>query len=320
MPATVSAQSASGTAYKAPRTPDGKPDLTGVWDYRSATPLQRPAEFANKATMTDEEIAAYEKNRLATQDKDRRDGTAQADLGRAYNDFWWDYGTKITGRQTSLIVDPPDGRLPALSAEGQKRADERRVFQTTNAREEVGVGRGFDSYTDRPLGERCILWGVAGPPMTSGAYNNNFQMIQSENWVVIINEMIHEHRMVPLDNRPHVPGTIRLWQGDSRGHWEGETLVVETTNFNDKRNYQSTTPNMKLTERFTRTAPDTLVYEYTIDDPATYARPWTARLPMALNPEPLYEYACHEGNYAMPHGLEGQRNIEKAAAAAKGSN
>jgi hypothetical protein len=187
-------------------------------------------------------------------------------------------------------------------------------------REEGGVGRGFDSYDDRPLGERCILWGVAGPPMTSGAYNNNFQMIQSENWVVIVNEMIHEHRMVPLDGRPHVPGTIRLWQGDSRGRWEGETLVVETTNFNDNRNFQGSSQDMRLIERFTLTAPDTLVYEYTVDDPATFTKPWTARLPMARNPEPLYEYACHEGNYAMPHGLEGQRNIEKAAAAAKGSN
>jgi hypothetical protein len=316
-PAIVSAQT---TNFKAPRTADGKPDLSGVWDYRSVTPLQRPAEFADKATLTDEEIAAYEKTRTDNLDKDRRDAGAQADLTRAYNEFWWDYGKKVTGRQTSLIIDPPNGLLPPMTADGQKRADARRVFQTTNAREEGGVGRGFDSYTDRPLGERCILWGVAGPPMTSGAYNNNFQMIQSENWVVIVNEMIHEHRMIPLDGRPHVPGTIRLWQGDSRGRWEGETLVVETTNFNDKRNYQSTTPNMKLTERFYLTAPDTLVYEYTIDDPATYARPWTARLPMARNPEPLYEYACHEGNYAMPHGLEGQRNIEKAAAAAKGSN
>jgi hypothetical protein len=323
-PAMVAGQSpASGSAkaYTPPKTADGQPDLQGVWDYRSATPLQRPAEFADKATLTDEEIAQYEKTRLENQNKDRRDAGAAADLARAYNDFWWDYGKKITGRQTSLIVDPPDGKIPPLTPDGQKRADARRVFQTTNAREEGGVGRGFDSYTDRPLGERCILWGVAGPPMTSGAYNNNVQLFQSKDWVVIFNEMIHEHRMVPLDNRPHVASDVRLWQGDSRGRWEGNTLVVETTNFNDKRNFQGSSENMRLIERFTRVAPDTLIYEYTVDDPATFTKPWTARLPMAKNPDNIYEYACHEGNYAMPHGMEGQRNIEKLAAEAakKGS-
>jgi hypothetical protein len=321
-PAIVAGQSpASAKTYTPPKTADGQPDLQGVWDYRSATPLQRPAEFADKATLTDAEIAQFEKTRQENQNKDRRDAGAAADLARAYNDFWWDYGKKITGRQTSLIVDPPDGKIPALTPDGQQRADARRVFQTTNAREEGGVGRGFDSYTDRPLGERCILWNVAGPPMTSGAYNNNFQMFQSKDWVVIFNEMIHEHRMIPLDGRQHVNSDIRLWQGDSRGRWEGNTLVVETTNFNDKRNFQGSSENMRLIERFTRVAPDTLVYEYTVDDPATFSKPWTARLPMVRNQDYIYEYACHEGNYAMPHGLEGQRNIEKAAAEAakKGS-
>jgi len=317
---TVGAQSQS-KSYSPPRTVDGQPDLQGVWDYRSVTPLQRPPEFADKATLTDAEIAEYEKTRGAALDKDRRDGTPQADVGRAYNDFWWDYGKKVVGRQTSLIVDPPDGKVPSLTAEGQKRADARRVFQTTNAREEGGVGRSFDSWLDRPLGERCILWGVAGPPMAPGPYNNNVQLIQGPGWVVIVNEMIHEHRMVPLDGRPHVSENIRLWQGDSRGRWDGNTLVVETTNFNDKRNFQGSSENMRLTERFTRVAPDTLVYEYTVDDPATFTKPWTVRLPMALNSEPIYEYACHEGNYALPHALEGERNIEKAAAEAakKGS-
>jgi hypothetical protein len=321
-PAAIAGQApAKGTKagsknYTPPRTPDGQPDLQGVWDYRNVTPLQRPAEFADKATLTDAEIAAYEKTRQATLDKDRRDGDAQADVARAYNDFWWDYGKKVVGGQTSLIVDPPDGKLPTLTAEGQKRADARRGFQTNNAREEGGVGRGFDSYLDRPLGERCILWGVAGPPMAPGPYNNNVQLIQSADWVVIVNEMIHEHRMVPLDGRPHIPSNIRSWQGDSRGHWDGNTLVVETTNFNDKRNFQGTSENMRLTERFTRVAKDTLVYEYTVDDPATFTKPWTARFPMVSNPEPMYEYACHEGNYALPHALEGARNLEKAAAAA----
>jgi hypothetical protein len=323
LPATLSAQKAGSTkAYRAPRTVDGQPDIQGVWDYRSLTPLQRPAEFGDKAFLTDEEIAAYEKARAETANRDRRDGGAAADVARAYNEFWWDYGRKIVGHQTSLIVDPPDGKIPAMTTEGQARADARRAFQTQNAREEGGIGRNFDSWLDRPLGERCILWGVAGPPMTSGPYNNNVQMFQGEGWVVIYNEMIHEHRMIPLDGRPHVNSDIRLWQGDSRGRWEGETLVVETTNFNDKRNFQGSSENMRLIERFTRTAPDTLVYEYTVDDPATFRRQWTARLPMTLNPESIYEYACHEGNYALPHALEGERNIEKAAreAAKKGSN
>jgi hypothetical protein len=321
LPATAAGQSpARGTttgasSYTPPRTPDGQPDLQGVWDYRNVTPLQRPPEFANKATLTEAEIAEYEKTRTATLDKDRRDGAAQDDVARAYNDFWWDYGKKVVGGQTSLIVDPPDGRIPKLTADGQKRADARRGFQTNNAREEGGVGRGFDSWLDRPLAERCILWGVAGPPMAPGPYNNNVQLIQSEGWVAILNEMIHEHRMVPLDGRPHVGSNIRMWQGDSRGRWDGNTLVVETTNFNDKRNFQGSSENMRLTERFTRVAADTLLYEYTVDDPDSFTRPWTARFPMVRNSEPIYEYACHEGNYALPHALEGARNLEKAAAA-----
>ena len=285
---------------------DGQPDLQGVWDYRSVTPLQRPAEFADKATLTDAEIAAYEKTRGAALDKDRRDGGAAADVARAYNDFWWDYGKKVVGAQTSLIVDPPDGKVPPLTADGQKRADARRVFQTTNAREEGGAGAASTRGSTVRSVSAASLWGVAGPPMAPGPYNNNVQLIQSKDWVVIVNEMIHEHRMVPLDGRPHADANIRLWQGDSRGHWDGDTLVVETTNFNDKRNFQGSSENMRLIERFTRVAPDTLVYEYTVDDPATFTKPWTARLPMAKNPDPIYEYACHEGNYAMPHGLEGR--------------
>ena len=158
--------------------------------------------------------------------------------------------------------------------------------------------------------------------MAPGPYNNNVLLIQSKDWVVIYNEMIHEHRMVPLDGRPHADANIRMWQGDSRGHWEGNSLVVETTNFNDKRNFQGTSENMRLIERFTRVAADTLVYEYTVDDPSIFTKQWTVRLPMAKNSEPIYEYACHEGNYALPHALEGERNIEKAAAEAakKGSN
>jgi len=320
-PAHVTGQTAakptanSTKTYTPARTLDGQPDLQGVWDYRTVTPLERPAEFAGKATLTAQEIAEYEKQRTAALDKDRRDVSAQADVQRAYNEFWWDYGKKVVGDQTSLIVDPPDGKIP-YTADGEKRANARAVFQAANAREEGGIGRGFDSYTDRPFGERCILWGVAGPPMMPGAYNNNVQIFQAKDYVVIYNEMIHEHRMVPLDGRPHVSSDIRMLQGDSRGRWQGDTLVVDTTNFTDRTSFRGATENMHLIERFTRTAPNTLVYEYTVEDPASFAKPWTARVPMAKNPDNVYEYACHEGNYALPHGLEGQRNIEKAAAAA----
>ena len=305
----------AGKAYTPPRTADGQPDLQGVWDYRTVTPLERPAEFADKATLTDEEIAKYEKDRTAALDKDRRDAGAAADVARAYNEFWWDYGKKVVGHQTSLIVDPPDGKIP-YTADGNKRANARAVFQAANAREEGGVGRGFDSYTDRPFGERCILWGVAGPPMMPGAYNNNVQIFQTKDWVVIYNEMIHEHRMVAMDGRRHVASSIRMLQGDSTGRWDGNTLVVDTTNFTDRTSFRGATQDMHLIERFTRTSPDTMVYEYTVSDPATYTKSWTARVPMSKNPEIVYEYACHEGNYALPHALEGQRNIEKDAAAA----
>ena len=235
-------------------------------------------------------------------------------MQRAYNQFWWDFGTKVAGNQTSLVVDPPDGKIPARTSQGQQRAAAQRGFQTNSAREEGSAGRGFDSYEDRPLGERCIQWGVAGPPMMPGAYNNNVQLFQTRDYVVIYNEMIHEHRMVPLDGRPHLPQNVRQWMGDSRGHWDGNTLVVDTTNFTNKTSYRGASENLHLIERFTRIASDTLVYEFTIDDPSSFTKPWTARLPMVKSDEPIYEYACHEGNYALPHALEGSRNIEKAAA------
>jgi hypothetical protein len=221
-----------------------------------------------------------------------------------------------------LIVDPPDGKIPALTAAGQQRAAGLRGFQTASAREEGPIGRTFDSYEDRPLGERCLLWGVAGPPMVPGPYNNNVQLFQTRDAVVIFNEMIHEHRVVPLDGRPHISQNIRQWQGDSRGHWDGNTLVVETTNFTTKTRFRGASENLHLIERFTRVSPGTLLYEFTVDDPATFTKSWTVRIPMTRNREPIYEYACHEGNYSLATILAGARAQEKAAAdtAKKGSN
>jgi hypothetical protein len=312
--ATAAAQTTG--AYTPPRTVDGQPDLQGVWDYRTITPLERPDGTGNKSAFSDEEAEVYQKQQEETRNRDRRDGTPLQDLARAYNEFWWDYGRKVAGGQTSLIVDPPDGKIPALSAEGTKRQE------AAQARQQANAGRAFDSYENRPLGERCIIWGIAGPPMAPGAYNNNVQIFQSQDWVVIYNEMIHEHRMVPLDGRPPLSSAITALQGESRGHWDGNTLVVVTTNFSDRRPFRGSTTKMRLTERFTRAAADTLVYEYTVEDPDTWTRPWTARIPMVLSPEPVYEYACHEGNYAIPNALSSERNNDKAAASAaqKGSN
>ena len=187
---------AAAAAWKAaPRTSNGQPDLQGVWDYRTITPLERPEDLKDQAVLTEREVAEYERQQAEVRNRDRRDGSAQADVARAYNQFWWDFGTKVIGtRRTSLIVDPPDGRMPAMTPEGQKRLEARRGFLVNSAREEGGVGRGFDSWEDRPLGERCILWGVAGPPMMPGPYNNNMQLFQTRDYVVISNEMIHEHR------------------------------------------------------------------------------------------------------------------------------
>ncbi len=315
---TPAASRGGSKTWTAPRTPDGHPDLQGVWDYRTITPMERPAELANKPTLTEQEVAAYEREQAITRDRDRRDGSAAADVARAYNQFWWDYGTKVVGtRRTSLVIDPPDGRIPPMTPEGRARFEARRAFQTTSAREEAGVGRGFDSWLDRPLAERCLLWGVAGPPMVPGPYNNNVQLFQTRDHVVIANEMIHEHRMIPLDGRPHIGGTIRQWMGDSRGRWDGDTLIVETTNFTNKTVFRGATEQMRLTERFTRVAADTLLYEFTIDDPATFTKPWTASIPMTRSSELIYEYACHEGNYSLEHALGGARNQEKAAQSRK---
>lgn len=339
--ASVSPHGQSGTAtakaatpaktYTPARTPDGQPDLQAVWGYATITPLERPAEFAAKPVLTDEEAAQFERKTAEIQNRDRRDhndntgrgSDGRTDLDRAYNEFWWDKGSSVVEtKQTSLIVDPPDGKIPPLTPDGQKRAANLRGFQTASAREEGPLGRTFDSYEDRPNGERCLLWGVAGPPMVPGAYNNNVQLVQSRDFVVIINEMIHEHRMAPLDGRPHVSAVIRQWQGDSRGRWEGNTLVVDTTNFTNKSRFRGASENLHLIERFTRTSPNTLMYEFTVDDPATFTKPWTARIPMKRNPEPIYEYACHEGNYSLRSVLAGARAQEKisADAAKKGSN
>jgi hypothetical protein len=309
---SVSAQ-ARGTAkpWSAPRTPDGHPDLQGNWSFATITPFERPPAFGDKAVLTDQEVQQFEQETAsrASQDGNRQRGTA-ADVNRAYNDAWYDRGTKMaSSRQTSIVVDPPNGRVPALTTEAQARAAARQA-----TRRQRGAA---DGPEDRSLGERCIIGFNAGPPFQPSAYNNNLQIVQTKEYVMLMTEMVHDVRIVPLDGRPHAPSKARLWMGDSRGHWDGDTLVVETTNFSEKNLYRGATENMKLVEKFSRTAEGTLVYEFTVSDPATWTQAWTGRVPLEKIDEKLYEYACHEGNYGMEGILKGTRTEERDATAKK---
>jgi hypothetical protein len=310
----------SGT-YTPPRTADGQADLQGIWNFATLTPLQRPAEFAGKEFFTDQEAAAFEQSELVRRDEDRRDdavtGTTNgtpvtSDVARAYNQFWWDYGTKVVGtKRTSIVTDPPDGRIPPLTAEGKKLQ-----ALVTAAREGAAAGP-----EDRSASERCIHNGKAGPPILPAGYNNNIQLVLTPGYAAILNEQIHDVRIIPLDGRPHVDQNIAQWLGDSRGRWEGNTLVVDTTNFNGKVRFQGTGENLHMVERFTRVADDTLLYEFTVDDPVAFTRPWKGQIPMVKTQGPIYEYACHEGNYGMFGILSSARSTDKAAEAAKkGSN
>jgi len=297
-------------AYKSPRTPDGQPDLQGIWSNAVITPLERPAELKNRAFLTEQEARDYEKRVVARNNTDTRDSVGtEADVTLGYNDFWWDRGTKVVGtRRTSLIVDPPDGRIPALTPLARRRQQERGERQQEHP---------ADGPEDRPLGERCIVINSAGPPMSPSAYNNNYQIVQSADHVVILNEMVHEARVIPLDGRPHLPGSVRQILGDSVGHWEGETLVVDTTNFTGQTAYRGSGENLHLTERFTRMDAETLLYEYTVDDPESFIRPWSVALPSTRVAGPIFEYACNEGNLSMVGLLSAARAEEREAAAKK---
>ena len=315
--AAVALSAAEKTAV--PRTRDGHPDLHGTWSYATLTTLERPAEFAGKPFLTAAEAAAFEKKTLAVQDRDRRDGEGpngrgtdgRTDVDRAYGQAWWEYGLKVVGtRRTSLIVDPPDGLIPALTPDGERRALDKRGLWTANGEYEGGArGSSLDSYADRPLQERCLGWTVTGPPMLPGAYNNNLEIFQTADHVVVVNEMVHEHRIVSLDALPQIGSAIRMWMGSSRGRWEGDTLVVSTKNFRPMV-FRSASEKLTLTERFTLVDAGTLMYEFTVDDPLTWTKPWTAQFPMMRTSDPVFEYACHEGNYSLPNILAGARKLE----------
>ena len=295
------------------RTPWGAPDLQGTWDFRTVTPMERPPELAGKATLTEKEAAEYERRMVEQRNADKRhdttprrtvNGTAETeDVALAYNDFWWDRGTKVVGtRRTSLIVDPPDGRIPPLTPEAQKRLAADDALRT----------RVTEGPEDRSIAERCILGFNSGPPMTPGGYNQNVQIVQHAEYVVLLNEMIHNARIIPLDGRPRVD--VAQWVGESRGYWEGDTLVIDTKNFRQNTSLRGSSPNMHLVERIRRVDADTLLYEFTVDDPTTWTKPWTAQVPMVEAEGLIYEYACHEGNYGMFGILSGARAIEKKVA------
>lgn len=285
--------------WTAPRTPDGEPDLEGYWTNATITPFERPHELAAKQFLTPEEAAALEKETGQTR-VDR--APPPGDTG-GYNEFWYDRGTKVVPtRRTSLIVDPPDGRIPRLTPEAQAQLDKTRAA----AREHPA-----DGPESRSLQERCILWPTAGPPMLPSGYNNMYQIVQAPGYVMIQTEMIHDVRVIPLDGRPHLPPNVHLWMGDSRGHWEGNTLVVDTTNFSSKTSFRGASEKLHLVERFTRTDPETILYQFTVDDPQAFTKSWSAEIPMSRRPGPLFEYACNEGNYALTDILAGARAEEQ---------
>ena len=309
-PVSLAGQAAPARAktWTPPRTPDGQPDLQGMWTNATITPFERPAALAGKPFLTEAEAFALEQQaaerRQSADDRPPRPG----DVGN-YNDFWFDSGTKVVStRQTSLVVDPPDGKVPVTPA-----AEKRRDYNLTNV----------DSYEAMSPWDRCITRGPGR--MFPAGYNNAYKIVQTPGYVVILQEMIHEARIIPVDGRPHVDKSVRLWTGDPRGRWEGNTLIVETTNFNDKgwiaTNGASArirgvphSDALRLVERFTRVDADTISYQVTIEDPNVYTRPWTVAIPLVRDEGyQMFEYACHEGNRAIGHILSAARAAERAA-------
>ena len=304
------------------RTPDGPPDFQGVWANNTVTPLQRPKQWEGKTTLTDAEVA--ELQRVSQQIYDNNgdaqfgDGLILAVLERIttpgsydpgtgnYNQFWL-VGRDWHDRRTSLITDPPDGKLPAMTPEAQTRVAANAAFRKVHQ---------YEDPETMPLGERCVHFST---PRLLAGYNSYLQIVQAPNHVVIMNEMAHDARIIPMDDRPSLGQNVRSWNGESRGRWEGDTLVVETRNFSANNQFMGATEQMQLTERFTRVSKDILNYEFTVSDPQTWTKPWTAMIPLAAKNEQIYEYACHEANKSMEGMLRGRQLLEKEAAAAKKS-
>jgi len=299
----AAAPSTNGARYQVPRTPWGDPDLQGTWDYRTITPLERARELGNREFYTEEEKKALEERAGRRMDAPPE----QIRPGLTHAQYATDPGRYIAdGYRTSLIIDPPDGRIPPLTPEGKAR-----LARAPNRNNTVNA-----SWLDRGNQERCITYGLPTASLPT-LYNNNIMIVQAPGTAVIVHEMIHEARVVPLDGRPRLSDNIRHWIGDSRGWWEGDTLVVETTNFNGKNNYRGSTTGLHLVERYTRVADNRLEMRLTVSDPTTWERPWTVLLPMRPTEGELLEYACHEANLSMVNILEVARDAEKAAAQGK---
>ena len=326
IPAAGQGEADDEATWTAPRLPDGRPDLQGYWTTQTFTPLERPDYLAGKEFFTEEAAAALQQQFAAEgvdpvarsainleEPEAREQRLRQTKENIHYDNAIW-LGTSVpkglSSRRTSLITDPPNGRIPPLTPKGaaQVAGDQlRRAQRLTH----------FDSYETRPLMERCIVWTHEGPPILPPAYNDIHQIFQTPNYVVIFTELAAlAPRIVPLDGRPPLPDTIRQFVGDSRGHWEGDTLVVESTNFVERRSYRGSTKFRHVVERFTRVAPDMIRYEFTIDDPTIWMSSWSGEVPMLATEGPMFEYGCHEGNHDIRHILEIHRNLDRQAAAA----
>jgi hypothetical protein len=300
------------TAWTPPRTAWGDPDLQGIWNIATSTPLQRPGNVAGKEVLSDEEASEFAEQLAHDLNRDRRDGGAQVDVNRAYNEHWMDARRLLAteDRRTSLIVDPPDGRIPALVPLTPQREAVRTARTEATARFNAGLPA---SYLDGSLVFRCIIR-TDRPPYLPTIYNNTYQILQSPGLVAISVEMIHSTRIIPVDGRPHIGNRLKQWLGDSRGRWEGDTLVIETSNFrrDDGVVYGNADPEtFRITERLTRVGAETIAYEFTVQDPRTWTRPWTAMIPWNKTSDQLYEYACHEDNFDMVHMLAGARDRER---------
>ena len=314
---------AGQTPSKVPRTPDGRPDLQGTWSNATITPVERSNDFSS-LVLSEADAARLEKavadriDRLSEPSDPNRpappkggDGStgAAGNVG-GYNNFWIDAGTRIAvvngERRSSLVVDPPDGKVPPLTPDAKQRSADRMAARRK-------AGGEYDHPELRPLAERCLLsfGSSSGPPMLPNYfYNNNYQIVQTPDHVMILVEMVHDARIVRMNAKEHLPKHIRPWMGDSIGRWDGDTLVVETTNFHPLQIFRGASENLRVIERFTRVDADTILYKFTVDDPTTFSRQWSGEVPFEATEEPIYEYACHEGNYALSNVLSGERDRE----------
>ena len=311
----VAAESQTAEGWVVPRTSDGKPDLQGFWTTQTYTPFERPERFAGREFLTEEEFAELSELLTAEgvdplgarraftteNDDDRRARTQQTDPTHYDNSTWLRTTTPkgLSSRRTSLVVDPPDGKIPPLTPDGEARAAVR------------AEARGYNSYQNRPYQERCLVWTHEGPPMVPPPYNDLYQIFQTPGHFVLFPELSNNLvRIIPTDGRPHVSDRIRQWPGDSRGRWEGDTFVVDTTNFTDKTAYRGSSRALHVVERFTLIDADTIRYEFTVEDETSWTQPWSVEIPMVRTDGPMYEYTCHEGNYGMVNTLRGARRAD----------